>query len=382
MTSGSLAEVADRIWYGEGRAPKLGRLLLRPLSAAFGAAVDRRNKQFDKLLAEATSAPGGAPEMALPAISVGNLTVGGTGKTPVSSWIVSQLLELGARPAIVLRGHGDDEWRVHKLLTPEIPVITNADRVQGTRQAMINGADCVVLDDAFQHRRARRVSDVVLVSADLWRPPHLLLPSGPFREPLRSLERATAVVITAKAASEEKIEMVRAELLETVSAERLVVVSLQPGALRRWEQGKAMADSHSESLSRNSVSDADASKLQNLSAVVVSAIGDPSAFEQQLLQDGVRLKKHLRFADHHQFTKAETIEVARLAEHADGVICTLKDAVKLGPLWPRFGAPLWYLSQKIMVTTGAEVLEREIHRVLAARFTNQPDAGTSRPFNS
>lgn len=349
-----MSALADWVWYTDGGGAAVIRAVLTPLSHLFGWAVARRNARFDRL-AEATG-PDALPSMPLPAISIGNLTVGGTGKTPVASWFVSRLLARGAHPALVLRGYGDDEWRVHLMLTPDAPVITDADRVRGAQTAVSRGADCVVLDDAFQHRHARRVSDVVLVSADQWHPAVRLLPAGPYREGLAALDRATAVVITVKAATEEKTAAVLAALSRVVPAERIAVVRLLPGGLRGWPQGDGPA-------------------LQGLTATLMSAIADPQAFERQLGASGLTVRGHLRFPDHHQFTAEEVSKAVTVAQGGDGVVCTLKDAVKLGPLWPRFGPPLWYLSQTVVVDRGAEVLEEQCDRVLAARRTTVPTAG-------
>jgi tetraacyldisaccharide 4'-kinase len=98
------------------------RSALLPASWVFGAIVARRNARFDAATLR---------RAALPSLSVGNLTVGGTGKTPVAAWCVEQLRARGARPAIVMRGVGDDEWRVHGLLNPGTPVIVSADRSDG-----------------------------------------------------------------------------------------------------------------------------------------------------------------------------------------------------------------------------------------------------------
>lgn len=389
MTEGWVQTAIDRVWYSDGVGAAVCRSMLSPLSKVFGLAVRTRNRRYDRLLRVAARATDGLPPAVVPALSVGNLTVGGTGKTPISSWFVSRLSELGARPAIVLRGHGDDEWRVHELLTPGVPVEVNVDRILGAKRAQGRGADCVVYDDGFQHRRARRVSDIVLISADRWKPPHRLLPTGPFREPLTSLRRATAVVITAKAVSSEKLSRVRTEVLKFISAERLAEVAIELGELRLWaasdgsevERARPI-DNLSDTMSASPVSFENLPGLSGLSVVVVSAIGDPNALETQLLQKGAHVVRHFRYPDHHLFSSNDVSHIVGHAEQAGAIVCTLKDAVKLGPLWPRFGPPLWYLSQTIMVTAGADVLERECHRVLAARLTNQPSAGDSRPFNN
>ena len=90
------------------------------------------------------------------------------------------------------RGYGGDESIVHKTLNPDVPVFVSADRAQGISMAARSGAQAVVLDDAFQHRRASRDVDIVLISADDWTSSHRLLPAGPYREPLSALRRASA----------------------------------------------------------------------------------------------------------------------------------------------------------------------------------------------
>src|SRR3954470_7648563 len=127
----------------------------------FGAVVGARDILYDAgwLPAAATS---------IPAVSIGNLTVGGTGKTPIAAWVARGLALRGAHPAVILRGYGDDEPLVHARLNPDIPVVTGADRVVTVNEAARRGADIAVLDDAFQHRRVQRMADLVLVSADRW----------------------------------------------------------------------------------------------------------------------------------------------------------------------------------------------------------------------
>src|SRR5690349_18685175 len=153
------ATLIERVWFGTDAWARGGRLALAPLEAVYGAAVTLRGKLYDAGILRTR-------ETAIPAVGVGNLSVGGTGKTPFAAWIARALANRGARPAIVLRGYGEDEPLVHRVLNPTIPVIVAADRVRGTVQARSTGADIAVLDDAFQHRRARRRADIVLVSAD------------------------------------------------------------------------------------------------------------------------------------------------------------------------------------------------------------------------
>jgi tetraacyldisaccharide 4'-kinase len=344
-----LRAFAEWTWYADGVAPSAMRTLLAPPAWLFARVVDARNARFDA--DTATAAP-------IPAISIGNLTVGGTGKTPVASWFAARLRARGANPTLVLRGYGDDEWRVHELLTPDVPVRVSPDRLQALQAARAAGHDCAVLDDAFQHRRAPRVSDVVLVSADRWTGREALLPAGPFREPVSSLARATAVIVTVKAAREDAVERVCARLARVgprgSAGPMPAVVRLVPDALH---DARAAAGSAPTSLDA----------LAGARVVALSAIADPAAFTQQLRDRGAHVVHELRFPDHHAFSATDVAGVSRVLHGADLVVCTLKDAVKLAALWPREATPLWYVSQTVVVDRGAEVLERECDRVLVAR---------------
>src|SRR5205814_8266037 len=183
-----MRDVVERVWFGDDILARAARVALAPSEALYRVSMGVREALYDAGVL-ATHDP------VLPTLSVGNVTVGGTGKTPVAAWIATELIERGARPAIVLRGYGDDEPLVHARLNPTVPVIVAADRVQGIARARDAGATIAVLDDAFQHRQVSREADVVLVSADGWSPAPRLLPAGAVREPVAALRRATIVVV-------------------------------------------------------------------------------------------------------------------------------------------------------------------------------------------
>ncbi|GAB1341396.1 tetraacyldisaccharide 4'-kinase [Gemmatimonas sp.] len=370
----SLRRAVEWVWYADGALPAVLRAALAPLSMVFGYVVSSRNSRLDRELATA----------ALPAMSIGNLTVGGTGKTPVSSWFAARMLARGAKPAIVLRGYGDDEWRVHQLLTPAVGVTVNPDRRAAMERAKAQGADCAVLDDAFQHRRARRVSDIVLVSVDRFQSPLRLLPAGPYREGWPALRRATAVVLTVKAAGDTDVERVARVVREVAPSIPLAVVRLVPDRVCRVQpvafavdvaEQPSTAVFSSCAVTENGNESHEVGWLRDRSVLLTSAIADGDALERQVVSLGARLVRHLRFPDHYDFSADDVTRVVRAAEGAEGVLCTLKDAVKLAPLWPRAAAPLWYLSQTLVVERGAEVLERECDRVLAARDATVPTVG-------
>jgi tetraacyldisaccharide 4'-kinase len=343
---------AERIWFGDELGPRLVRAALRPAELLYAAVVAGRGALYDGGLLATHDA-------VIPAVSVGNLSVGGTGKTPVSAWLASTLRDRGARPAIVLRGYGGDEPLVHELLNPDVPVVTAPDRVAGVREARRRGADVAVLDDAFQHRRLRRTADIVLVSADRWTGRVRLLPAGPWREPLRALRRATMVVVTRKAATVEATERVLGALAEAAPGVPGAVAHLAPAALRRVGAAGEMRPF---------------ATIAGTRVLAIAAVGDPTAFRRQLEAAGAHVETAF-FADHHAYT---TVDVERLAARAgtsDAAICTLKDAVKLAPLWPRAAAPLWYVSQRLELERGAGAMDVIITATLNARPPHLHPAG-------
>ena len=139
-----------------------------------------------------------------PVISIGNLTLGGTGKTPMVQHAASVLMDAGHRPAIVLRGYGarrgedSDEAMEHRAALPGVPVMAQPDRVAAlaTLRRTHPEVDVVLLDDGFQHRFVKRCSDIVLIDARRVLDEERVLPAGRLREPLASLARATDVVVT------------------------------------------------------------------------------------------------------------------------------------------------------------------------------------------
>jgi tetraacyldisaccharide 4'-kinase len=331
----------ERIWFGDSPAERLIRGALTPAAALYRAATVVRNALYDRGVLRARLAP-------IPALSVGNLSVGGTGKTPVAAWLATQLAERGARPAIVLRGYGGDEPLVHERLAPRARIVVARDRVEGMRIAADSGADCAVLDDAFQHRRAARVADVVLVSADRWTGSVRLLPAGPWREGLGALARATLLLVTRKMA-----DLSRAESL----AARLAPAGLPHAVAHLAPTGLASGQSVMP-----------LSSLDGRAVLVVAGIGHPELFARQVEAFGARARTAF-YPDHHAYTR---VEVARLVERAAGgawVVCTLKDHVKLAPLWPPDGPPLWYVSQHVALEAGQPALENLLAAVLRARQT-------------
>ncbi len=349
-------DVVQRIWYGDGRLAAASRLALFPAERLFGGVVGLRDILYDV---------GWLPshEAAIPVVSIGNLTVGGTGKTPVAAWVASGLAARGAQPAVVLRGYGADEPLVHQRLNPSIPVVVNPDRVRAVAIAAAGGATIAVLDDAFQHRAIRRDADLVLVSADRWTPDVRVLPAGPWREPLSALRRATLVIVTSRAADAQRVDDVHKALARAAPSVPRVSVRLTLAELVRADDDVARQPLET---------------LRGAKILAVASIADPASFLAQLRALGAVVEEQL-FRDHHAFSDQEVSEIASHSTAFDYVVCTLKDAVKLGPRWPQptgsLGRPLWYVSQQVMVERGVGGLEHVLDELVRSRSGSSPTAG-------
>ncbi len=343
--------IVETIWYGESASARAAGAALLPASWLFGAGVALRAWKFARRAEAGQSSP-------LPALSLGNLTVGGTGKTPMAAWAAARLRALGARPAIVMRGYGDDEPLVHARLNADVPVVVDSDRVRGAEAARAAGADCVLLDDGFQHRRIARVSDWVLVSAERWRDDLRLLPAGPLREPVSALHRADVLVVTRKSAAPADALRIGERLRERFPHLDLAVCHLALGALVDARTGEERP----------------LAWMSDRRVAAAAAIGEPAAFFAQLTAAGARLDTR-PFRDHHAFTPDDVAHLVAAADRREGLVCTLKDAVKLAPRWPAAAAPLWYVSQIAVIERGDAELDRALVAVLAARQAVTPTAG-------
>lgn len=290
-----------RWWSGGGGWP--GALLsglLRPLEWGYAAVVVWRGRRFDRT--------GGTRVPGVWVVSVGNLSVGGTGKTPLASWAVDELTASGRSVAVVARGYGRDELRLHQRWHPDVPVIADADRVAGTLAARSAGADAVVLDDGFQHRRLARDVDLVLVSAE--DPvPGRLLPVGPYREPWTALERAHAVVVTRRTASAAEAAAVAADVEARLGAGTPVGrVALLPGGWRSLSDGPAEGPEGP--------------------ILVATAVARPEAVAAHVAATGAGPVELAAYPDHHDFGEGDARAI-RARAGGRPVAVTEKDAVKL-----------------------------------------------------
>jgi len=309
--------------YGPDASPldgSLGHLALQPIGAAYGAAVKLRNVCYDR---------GWFATSPLPrqTVSVGNVTVGGTGKTPFVEMTARALSDLGRRPAILARGYGDDassedddERLPRSLRQAGLRRFTDPDRNASAERAIEDhDPDVLILDDGFQHRRVERDLDVVLVDGLNGFGNERLLPAGPLREPLSSLRRADVLVITrANRLSAEGLRKLRRQI-EPFRSSNVPVLRARhrPAGVFRFRAGRAT------SVSRSSIRDRP--------LLGFCGIGTPASFRFTLVRDlGLNVVDVYPFPDHHTYTATDRARLVRAARRrgAEGLITTRKDAVK------------------------------------------------------
>jgi tetraacyldisaccharide 4'-kinase len=335
-----LRRIADSIWSGRSLRARTARAVLFPAELLYRGIVGLRGTLYDTGIMPVEN-------FSVPVLSVGNLTVGGTGKTPVSAWLARRLADKGAHPAIVLRGYGSDETLVHERLNADVPVIVSSDRSRGIREAIAQGVDVAILDDAYQHRRAARDADVLLVDADAWTGSTRLLPSGPWREPLASARRASLIIITRKTANSETIAATRRAVSAAAPGVPFAVALLAPAELHSTSTGQTLP----------------LHVLQGADLMAIAAIARPDSFFRQLTELGAIVRPN-SFPDHYAFTSADARSLAARAESSDFVVCTLKDAVKLASVWPAEAGSLWYVSQRLKIEDGQLYIDRLIDSLL------------------
>jgi tetraacyldisaccharide 4'-kinase len=258
------------LWTSRGLDARLARLGLLPLAGLYRAASAARTAGY-----RAGWLP--ARDLPLPAVAVGNLTVGGSGKTPVASWITAHYARRGLVPGVLLRGYrGGDEVLVHRHAVPGARVVADPDRVAGAERALAQGAQILVLDDAFQRLDVKRDLNVAVVSAETDRAVRWPLPAGPWREGLGALERADLLVVTRRRADEASALRYAGRLAGRVGGP-VAVVHL---AVRRYEglvTGRQVA----------------VAELAGKRVVAASAIGDPEVHRPDQGRGGRGAGRHL-----------------------------------------------------------------------------------------
>lgn len=334
-----------------GAVAALMRAALRLLAIPYWWVAFCRNRFYDRGLLTSHRVP------AL-VISVGNLTVGGTGKTPLVLWLIQWFRQQAADAAVVSRGYKardgqpNDEAMEMAAKIPGLIHVQHRDRVAAAGQAISrHGCNIIVLDDGFQHRRIHRDLDLVLLDAlEPFGWDHVL-PRGTLREPVSGLARADVVALSrADAISPEQRSVLRDRVRRLAPAADWIEVVHQPTRL-------IAADGQERSLKH----------LQGRRVAAFCGIGNPQGFLHTLQTLGVQVIGFRALPDHYAYPDVEVARLARWAEtlpEPDMVLCTCKDLVKLAS--QRLGpCELWAVEVGLEVSCGKEDLDRRLRTLLA-----------------
>jgi tetraacyldisaccharide 4'-kinase len=287
--------------------------LLAPLGKVYGEVMRVRNYFYDRGWMKTRW-------LEAPVISVGNLTVGGTGKTPTVAMIGKMVAAAGKRPGVIMRGYGrragresDEVLLLRRALGEGAAVVANPDRIAGSREAIERfGAQVLIADDGFQHRRLGRDLDICLVDGSFPFGGNRVLPAGRLREPMEGLERADVVIMTrSDQVSEEELETIQAKIREytevPILRSRHRVCGFTDLAGRRY------------------------SEIRGRKVFAFSGIGRNESFFQTVRETGAEVVGTRGFADHHYFTTKELREIRDEASRcgAELAVCTVKDLVRI-----------------------------------------------------
>ena len=325
------------------------RLVLRLAEVPYTWAVRWRNWQYDRK-------PAKTHRVDVPVVSVGNLTLGGTGKTPMVEWLARWFRQREIRVTVISRGYGarsgsrNDEALELQQKLPDVPHLQDPDRVAAANTAAEQfDPQVIVLDDAFQHRRIARQLDIVLLDAlEPFGFDHVF-PRGTLREPVAGLRRADVVVLSrADMLPEPRREEIRRRVrrhapdagwLEAVHSARALISSSGAEGPLEWLSGKPVA--------------------------AFCGLGNPAGFRHTLQRCGCRVVDFREFPDHYRYGRRDIESLSVWAERLDvaAVLCTHKDLVKLAV--DRLGRrPLRAISIGLTILTGRELLEARLQALL------------------
>jgi len=282
----------------------------------------------------------------LPVVSVGNLSVGGSGKTPLTSWIAAFYRDRGWHPGIVLRDYGGDEARLHRRLLPGVPVVVAADRWQGVNRLAAAGVQVAVLDDAYQRLDLARHLDILVVSAESMEGVAWSLPAGPWREAWSAAGRADLVLVTRRQVPGERAAAL-AQRMQRETTVPIVQAAFRLPGFRGLRTGRSWP----------------AWAIRGRSVLVGAGVADPVSLARQCTALGARVRR-LPFPDHHRFVAGDVERMLHLGEGLDYVVVTEKDAVKLEGLWPEEAPEPLVADMAVAWEAGRAALEAELLAVV------------------
>jgi tetraacyldisaccharide 4'-kinase len=322
-----------------GRSGKIAVFLewiLVPLSYVYAAGVKLVWFGYSSGIRRVHASP-------IPIISVGNITLGGTGKTPTVMLIAEILTSFGKKPAVLTRGYGRDECRMLKDELVRVPVYTGQDRLKSAFTAFSDGRDVAVLDDGFQHRRIKRDMNILLVDARNIFGSGRMVPAGNLREPVSAALRADLALLT-------KTDGLSSERIDEI---RRYIDKICPG--------KPVAMSRHDPVSFKDVAGAlfDLDAVKGREVAIVCGIADPHYFEHVLISLKADIKKNFFYRDHHKYRQTDIDKISK--ECADAgistIVTTAKDLVKMKDLdMSAIDDKILVLNVRIRITEGKESL--------------------------
>jgi len=319
------------------------KFILYLASLIYGLAIFVRGMLYKLHLFHTRKAP-------LKIISVGNVTLGGTGKTPFAM-ALAKILEddLKKNVCILIRGYGWDEQEMLKRNLADVPVLVGQDRYRSSNKAVkLYGSDTAILDDGFQHWELARDLNILLIdSRNPFGNGHLF-PRGVLRESKRSLERADVIVLTKNNGSFGSLDRIRKELDAVSKSAMILEAAHMP---KHFYEGRARRVY-------------DLSTVKTKRVILLSSIGDPLYFEETVTGLGADVIEHIKFPDHHDYTKKDIDRVtARCDErHFDLIVTTEKDIVKLNRLGLFIGSyKVLTLAVEMQILSGKENLIDRLH---------------------
>ncbi len=347
FTAGDFRDVVS----GTRRGPlaTIQRATLAVAEVPYTLAVRFRNRRYDRGLAAVHS-------VEVPVISVGNLTLGGTGKTPMVQYLATWFRARGIRVSIVSRGYrattgeGNDEAKELAERLPSVPHLQSPDRVASARIAVDElRTQLILLDDGFQHRRLVRDLDVVLIDALEPFGFDRVFPRGMLREPVRGLSRAHVIGLS------------RADLLDGEQRESIRRRVSDINAEAIWLE---LAHRPQRLLGHGMCEDLEA--VRDKEVLAFCGIGNPMGFRQTLVNCGARIQAFREFPDHHRYSRKDIQSLADWAQAHPSrmVICTHKDLVKIDI--DQFGdSPLRALEIELHILRGQHEFETSLSGIIA-----------------
>ena len=330
-----------------------------PLAPLWKAVVGLRHWMYDQKWMNSVQLP-------IPVISVGNLTMGGTGKTPFIQWLLKELVQMGYHPGVVTRNYGasfpksglvtvgptapsfyGDESVLLKMNNPEIPIYAGPQKWKSAKLLLqeVKSIDVLLIDDGFQHRRLHRDFDILLLDTSVSKQDYDWPPLGRARESLQAIRRASALVFTKCEQSNEKT---RQYLEIECKSHPMILHSEQRQGIPQWRRGRALTSS---------------SILHEGRGLAFCGLGNPESFLKGLQNQGLNIGEFKIFADHFVYDDKSIKMLAEMGTNFDYLVTSEKDFVKLLD-WPKAGPPLCVVSLEHQVMSDLEGFRAQLTRHL------------------